>query len=831
MRNLVLRHHELVIASLAVAFLLSVSGFAAFAASPSPGAEYMPPYSIYGTPSTPSSEAVQNMTSQSWGPYINTLYMTWFTTSEALVEALVNGYIQFDSAGVGNIQQYNQLQPYTATGQIAINITATNNFGYIGMNTNKGLTSNVWVRRALQQLTNYAEMSQALDNGILGIASPYYLYPGVYGTYFTPSQSQAYSTYGTFSPSAAEADLAKACFPATSTNCLVDNSHGGYWAFTNGTKAPALAVYTSTGPGLALEEAQIESMSNNANAINFTVNITPVNFNTIIDSILPSGSFNMYFLGWSLGTPVNPTWFYFIFGDYALNTFYQDFVNQTMWNEFSLLLNDASTQALANQYSSVSATDLQMQLPYIMMSWGTSLTPIDVHNWKGYYLEEPYGINNVFPGEIHPAGQTFGNIYRFGMPQNPDTLNFYSATSLYDFQILSNWVVQPLTISPSNPVGITPEAASSYTLSSLDGVDPNGHNVNGTVITMNFNPDLYFSDGVPLTAVDYNFTLWYLDVGGYSNNPYNPSSDMVTIDPGVSVNYTAESAAPGLEYFGLASGMVDTYVPPTNPYQLQIFFNTSSIFNLANVYALGGGIIPEHIYGSISPSALSAETTSQYLSQAVGGGAYTLDVYSPSNSYAQLQYNPSYFLDSPLSIQMSAVQGSTATFTMNAQTWNGPGLTSSSTGYTGAYSPVSGATGTLYVLDPPTQAVVASYPLTAGSIGQYTAQVPTSSLTGGSSYTLLAQLSWTGASYMDFANGGTTGSSYYYHEYATLNVQSPSSVSTTSSGPTFTTQQVTSGSASVSSTSLTAEYVVIGLVVLAVVVLIVALVARRGTKA
>ncbi|MDG6988116.1 MAG: hypothetical protein JRN21_02195 [Nitrososphaerota archaeon] len=828
---MVLKHHELVIASVAVAFLLSFNALAAVAAGPSPGAEYLPSYSIYGTPSVPSSVSVLNATSETWGPYINTLYMTWFTTSEAIVEALVNGYIQFDSAGVGNIQQYNQLQPYTLTGQIAINITVTNSFGYIGFNTNKGLTSNVWVRRGLQQLTNYAEMSQALDNGILGLASPYYLYPSVYGSYFTTAEAQAYANYGAYNVAAAEADLAKACFPTGSTNCLVDHSAAGYWSFTNGTKVAPLSIYTSTGPGLQLEDAQIEAMSNNANAINFTVNITPVNFNTIIDSILPTGSFEMYFLGWSLGTPVTPTWIYFIFGNYVLNTFYQDFVNQTMWNEFSLLENSASTRALAQQYTQVSAVDLQLQLPYIMMSWGTSLTPVNVQTWKGYYLEAPYGINNQFPGEIHPAGSIFGSLYRFGMPQNPDTLNFYSATSLYDFQILDNWVANPLTVSPSNPVGIAPEIASNYTVGSLTGTDPNGHYVNGTVITMNFNPNAYWSDGVPLTAADYNFTLWYLDLGGFSSNPYNPSSGVVNIDPGVSVNYTAESSAPGLEYFGLASGMVDTYVPPSNPYQLQIFFNTSSIFNLNNVYAIGSGIIPEHIFGSISPVTLNGETTAQYLSQAVGAGPYTLAEYSPTNSYAQLQYNPSFFLTNPLSVQLNATQGGTALFSMTASTWSGSGLTSSSTGFTGAYAPVTGANGTVYVINPTTQAVVASYPLNVGTNGQYTAQIPTGSLTAGTSYTLDAQLSWTGLQYMDFANGGTTGTTYYYHQYSTLNVLAAgptSSQSTTAPTTPSTTAQSTTAPVASSNTAL---YIVAAIVVVAVVVLIAALVTRRGGKA
>lgn len=838
-----LKKHEVVLASLGMIVILALSnGITAFAATANPGAPFLPSYSIYGTPSTPSRISVLNDSQELWSPYINTIYITWFTTSEAIIEALVNGYIQFDSAGVGNVQQYNQLQPYTTTGQLAINISAANTFGYVGFQTNRGLTANVHFRRALQHLMSYAAETQALDNGILGIASPYYLLPSIYGTYFSSQEAQAYQEYGVFSLSAAEHELQLAG--------LVDNPAGSDWTFANGTAVPALSIYTSTGPGLELEEAQLESMTDNAAAINLTISIEPVNFNTIIDSILPSGSFEMYYLGWSLGTPVSPTWFYYIFGNYVLNTYYQDFVNQTMWNEFTDLLSDSSTQALATQYTVTSAVELQSQLPYIMMSWGTSLTPVNVQTWKGYTLEAPYGV--LFPGEIHPAGATFGSLYRFGTPQNPDTLNFYVATSLYDFQILNLLDLSPLQVSPSNPVGIIADAASNYTISTLAGKDPNGHFVNGTVVTLNFNPNVYFADGVPMTAADYNFTLWWLDMGGFSNNPFT-GADTVTIDPGVTVNYTAEANNPALEYFGEATGFADSYVPANNPYQLQVFFNTTSIFNLLEIY--GELILPEHIFATISPTAFATESAAgSYLPDEIFNGPYTLNAFSPSNSYAQLQYNPSYFLANPLAYQLNATAGTSAAFSMTATTWNGAGLTTSSTGYFGDYAPISGATGTVYVLNPNTLATVASYPLTAGSGGTYTASIPTGSLATGS-YTLDSVLSWTGASYPDFAGGSTTGNTYYYHQYSTLNVlaavstttTTTSTAATTSTTPTTiqttttpsTTQTVTTptviqtstlptSTTTTSAASNTAEYVVLAIVVVAIVIALVALVTRRG---
>ncbi|PSO05797.1 hypothetical protein B9Q04_18640, partial [Candidatus Marsarchaeota G2 archaeon BE_D] len=49
------------------------------------GAPYVPPYSIYGAPTPPSSVGVLNSTGEYWGPYISTIYVTWFTTSEAII--------------------------------------------------------------------------------------------------------------------------------------------------------------------------------------------------------------------------------------------------------------------------------------------------------------------------------------------------------------------------------------------------------------------------------------------------------------------------------------------------------------------------------------------------------------------------------------------------------------------------------------------------------------------------------------------------------------------------------------------------------------------------
>jgi ABC-type oligopeptide transport system substrate-binding subunit len=784
------------------------------------GAPYVPPYSIYGTPTAPSSVGVLNATGEYWGPYINTIYVTWFTTSEAIIEALVNGYIQYMGGGISNIQQYNQVEQYVKTGEIAVNITPSNSFGYLGFNVHVYPMSNVHFRRAIQHLTNYQSIASALDNGILGIASPYYLYPSVYGQYFSSQEAQAYQKYGSFNLTAAVQELELAG--------LVDHPAQGYWTYPNGSVVGPLSIYTSSGTGFELRQQVLESITSNAAAINLTINIVPVNFNTFIDNLLPTGNYEMYNLGWSLGAPVSPTWLYYIFGPYVLNTFYQNYDNQTVWSLTTKLLDASSYQALY-QYTVESATLLQEDLPYVILDWGVSLTPVNVASWKGYIVEAPYGV--LFTANVHPVGQNFGGLYRFGMPQSPDTLNLYEATSLYDFDILGLLYTTPLQVSLSNPVQLFANAAYNYSITTASGVDPNGHYFNGSVITFNFLPNAVWQDGVPMTAVDFNFTLWYLDVGGYSSNPYNPSSDTVTIDPGVTVNYTAEAANPGLEWFGSASSFVDSYVPPNDPYQITLYFNTSSISNILTVYGLP--ILPEHVFGSIQPTTWATMTQPQYLALEDWSGPYVFNAWSPSSNYAQVTAFQPYYLFNPTSSVVTAQLGSSATYTVHAFVWSTSGFTSTSSGYYESLSAVNGASGEVYVLNPSTLQVLGSYPLSFQGNGTYTATIPTSSL-GVGTYTLVAQVNWTGPSYMYFGGGQTSSNKYFLQYMGTLTVvpQQTTSTSTTSTTTSTTTTTTTSSTSSVTTTVSsgfpTALAVVIALIVVALIVLVVGVAMRRG---
>jgi len=227
--------------------------------------------------------------------------MTWFTSSEAVIEALVNGYIQYDAAGVSSAQEYNQLLPYAQQHEISLNSTITDGFGYIGFNVHAYPGDNIYFRWAIQHMLNYQALSSVLDNGILGVASPYWFQPGAFQSqYFTTAEQQAYQEYGAYNLSAAIQDLELAGF--------VDHPAQGYWSYPNGTSEASdpLSIYYSTGTGQSLEIKMLSVLTSAAAQINFTITLSGVSFDTLAYTLLPADDFEMLTLGWALGSPPTP---------------------------------------------------------------------------------------------------------------------------------------------------------------------------------------------------------------------------------------------------------------------------------------------------------------------------------------------------------------------------------------------------------------------------------------------------------------------------------------------------------------------------------------------
>ncbi len=801
-------------ASLIVA-LIMVSGLSAIAGGAAAQSTYLPPFSIYGTPSPPSNQPVLNMTGEYWTSYINEIYYTWFTSSQAVIEALVNGYIQYDAAGVTSIQEYNQLLQYQKTGAVAMNITPVDTMSYVAFNYKIYPFNSVYFRRGIQQLVNYQTISATLDNGVLGVASPYFLFPQVFGSYFSTAEQQAYEQYGSFNLSAAVKDFEAAG--------LVDHSSQGYWTYPNGTKLGTFDIVTIT--GYDLSNQVLASLVSEAQAVNISISVSEVGFVTLLDDLLPTQNYQMYWLEvtWS---PPTPTQLWEYFGSSAANAEIFHYNDSQAWALLDKLEYDSTTPEQAVNNAAAAATYLQQQLPVVTLWWGSSIAPVGVTDWRGYGFEPPYGI--LFPSNIHPANATFGELYRIGGGGGgiPDTFNVYSYTAAIDDFFFGLEYPSALSVAYDNPTGYAPAAAYNWSVSPGAGTMPNGHYFNGTVITFNFLNNLVWADGVPFTAQDFNFTLWYLDVGAFLSNPYNPSVDTVDYAPGVTLNYTAEVLAPSPVWFGTAPGLVGSYVPPNNPYEIKVYFNTSSIFNLQDIFGLP--ILPEHSLYNVPPNVIDHETDpSVYLKQYVPGGPYDFGTWNTVQNYVTVNASQSWPLRNPYTNEMNVTQGANADFVMTVTAYNTSAVATSASGVSAVYSPVDNANGELYVLSSNGQQVLQTIPLQPGPSGKYTASIGTSSLSTGSYY-LVAEVNWTGAPYYFYTlGGGTSANSYSYHEYGVLNVapRVTSQTSPTTQTSSSTSSTGTSSSSSISSTTSSAvnlDYVLLAVIVVIALALVAA---------
>ncbi|PSN82953.1 hypothetical protein B9Q02_11070 [Candidatus Marsarchaeota G1 archaeon BE_D] len=795
--------------------LLLLFSFCSLAKADEPA---LPPFSIYGTPTPPSNLAILNRTGEYWGPYIQSIYITWFTTDEAEIEALVNGYIQFDGAGVSNLQEYQQLLPYALNGEIGLNFTPYNGFYFIGFKYNEYPFNNTYFREAIQRLVNYQQVATAFANGILGIASPYYLLPILYSEYFTPEQQQAYLNYGEFNLSAAILDLEKAG--------LVDHPSLGYWSYSNGTKV-SFEIYVPTAD-LTLNKNLVNVLISNAALINLTINMVVVDTNTFIYALLPSESMEMYIVSVGFGPPPEPSWTYFLLGPAPLNEVFIHYYDPTAWTLIKKLYYDSYSISLAKEYANEVTVFLQENVPVVILGWLTTLVPVSLVGWRGYILQN--GVGYAFPANVHPLNSTFGGLYRFGDSFAVNDLNIYTQVSGADYAALNMMWLTPLTLSYSTS-DLFPLAVYNWSITRGEGVMPNGHFYNGSVIALHFLHNIVWQDGAPLTAIDLNFTIWYMDAGGFMANPYNSSQDVIQYAPGVSINLTARANDPSSEWFGYLPSLAGTYVPPNDPYTLYIYLNSTSIFSFYSSFPAlwTEPILPEHTMYNVSVKQYTTESPAEYLSQQVMAGPYMFESWNPILGYVLLRYFPSYVLANPYSNYYSVVQGSTINFTINATVF-ADHVVQSSSGYTALFNKVDNGEGFVYVINPSTQKPIEVFSLTNDGNGEYSALISANLSPG--VYYLIAQVNWTGSPYYYYyGTGSLYQNEYSYHVYGVLNVSAKSVTSTqttiTSSTTSTSLSVSTSTMSQISHSSTSYYYYVLIALVLAVVLAVIIFALRR----
>ena len=240
-----------------------------------------------------------------------------------------------------------------------------------------------------------------------------------------------------------------------------------------------------------------------------------------------------------------------------------------------------------------------------------------INGWSGYSNTPAYGPDTgagldftalnvyrtcyqVLSGQTCDAG-TF-NVGLGDYPVTDGGLNpLYGVATVYDVDVQSNIFDSPLVTPPPGylaPEKYTNWMTTSFTTTHFTGTTGTGpgwfnlqapnvfaandmhagvgqHVVKGEYITLNFQPNLYWSDGAPVTASDYNFSLWLSGVAGYNVSCY-PCSSPATVD------------------YGLLSGplgIVATHV--VNSLSVQVYLNTTSVWDFGFIQI---PMMPAHIW-------------------------------------------------------------------------------------------------------------------------------------------------------------------------------------------------------------------------------------------
>ncbi|MGC9116204.1 MAG: ABC transporter substrate-binding protein [Conexivisphaera sp.] len=754
-------------------------------------AQSYPQYAI------PQQTILQPSQVRTHGPLINTVIFYVYSSDHAAFLALSKGQIQAMEWALSPADYVTaQTIPNLYT-----NVTLTYGFEGIAFNMLMYPYSNVHFRRAIAYLTNYAEIQKLL--GVAVVAGPYLYQPTLYSppfssvSWYNASIKYPYS----YNPQMAIKELEEV--PGMSYN-----PQTGQWTLYGKPFSPVL-YYRSDDP-LRTEAAQ--ALAQAAASINLTITLKPVtgvtassiiyspassvviapgtmldNFSTtppVYNMTLANqiDTWGMYTFGWIVSWEPNWPWFFFN-SQLAGVVNFGNFYNESMDYWTDVLYWAAANTTIAQRAASQVQLIFNQQLPYIIWYYGTALYAVQTNGWQGYA-----NIPTTGPSEgiglyytllnVHPTG-TVGGTFTEALHSTPTSLN-----PLYE----TNWVWQvdvwqEVYDSPigTPPTGVTSGALMPWmaTYTVQNGVTaPIGSGsgwwnpfnaskiVNGQIITLNFFRNATWQDGVPITAYDYNFSLYYWNLQGLSD---------------ASTPYSYASTPP--------YGLLATYIPPNNPYEIQLYVNST---NLWNIYTLDIPPIPEHIFRYFSPSAVAGATgamdttlplaripgLSSYLNSPneqlpqwmywlpnleVGSGPFVLQGWNKVTNTITLTRNVNYYRSAWWAWMSTVTQGSPYNYKVNVmeEIYNPTsssfeGVAPGSTGYI----PITNATGVVQV-EAPGGTVVASYPLTSVGNGSYTASIPTGSLSPGV-YELVANLTYT-----------SFGLNRVWYSYSGLTVSAP----------------------------------------------------------
>lgn len=761
------------------------------------------------------------------GPWINQMILEFESDSSAFL-SVQSGTIPAMEWSL-SLAQYATAESSTT---LYSNSTLSYDFNGIAFNFLQYPYNNTHFRQAIADLTDYATIQTQLGPTINAGNNIYN--PSLFPLYYNPLVTNPYK----YNLTAAMQELEEV--PGMSYNAT-----SGVWTL-NG--SPFSPVLDSRGDDLVIREPIAQLLVTDAALINLTITnheitgseadgvvygpaagavisdgvmgpgyttVTPPVFNYTFAAT--SDTWGMYTFGWIVSFEPTYTWSFFN-SQLAGPVDFIDYYNTTM-DYWTNILNYANSSTVAQEAASNIEQTFYQTLPYLVWGWQTTLftvNPSSSPGWSGFT-----NLPTLGPSEstglfytalnVHQSNNVTGGTYYEALHQAPTSLDpLYVTNWVWQIDVWENVYDTVVNLAPTTAGILNGQlipwmgtwSISNYSTSAI-GSGPGWYNpfnasgiTNGQIISINFYNNDTWNDGVPLTAYDYNESLYLWDVQG--NAPTSTPNSGLSTPP---------------------LGLLATYIPTNDSHQIQLYFNSTTLWN---IYVVDDtAVLPWHVFQFFNPSTIATTSAAmdltkpyssalstylaspynttgvpEYLSWLpnleIGSSSFVFQSWNTATNVMNLTKNLNYYRSAWYASPTTVTQGQSDPFSanINLEIYNPTSSTYQgvAAGATGDI-PITNATGTVSVVQGNT--TYGSYTLSGGSGGVYTSSIPTTSLSPGL-YELVVN-----ASYSAF------GLNRVWYSYGALSV-SPSvttSTPTTSSSSTVVTTTPTTTTTTPTTTS------------------------------
>jgi ABC-type transport system substrate-binding protein len=377
-----------------------------------------------------------------------------------------------------------------------------------------------------------------------------------------------------------------------------------------------------------------------------------------------------------------------------------NFYNRTM-DYYSNAVLYATTIAGADAAAINIAKVEMQQLPYLNSYFENTLFADFVQGWTGYANEPTVGPNTgggIYYTllNVHPTNTLVGGTLNYAVHEQADSSGMnpiYNTNWVWQADLWGEVYDTPLATPPTLFTTVNSflnYMTTSYSVAPYTGKIPGGSFyfqakyetattgcgkkltspcyytvpkaiTNGETVTFNFAKNITFTDGVPFTAKDYQFSLYIWDLAVKQTT----QADVETPDTGLMTG---------------PSGLIASHVTVSKTVDsITIYINSNSVWNLADVVV---PVMPQHLLQYFNPDHIATgaetlDTTLPYVSDVgyltastpanttthlgaitvpkapkwvtyepnmeVGTGPFALSVYSETTGAGELTANVNYF--------------------------------------------------------------------------------------------------------------------------------------------------------------------------------------------